>query len=88
MSAIEQEAPKHRDVVQATQNVADKLWLIVVSTFAFVIIASAAALIFLVVQQPSTPTVKPELVLSLFTSAVGFLAGLFVPSPNKTEEQR
>jgi len=59
----------------------DRLWLVVVSAFAFVLagsFVSIATAMFVTVPQGG---VKPELVLTMFTSVVGFLAGLFVPSP-------
>ncbi|GMV51985.1 hypothetical protein FBQ96_00945 [Nitrospirales bacterium NOB] len=59
----------------------DSLWLVVVSAFAFVLVGSfisIATAMFVAVPQGA---VKPELVLTMFTSVVGFLAGLFVPSP-------
>jgi len=84
MTAIDGNAAGKRDLVQPNPDVADKLWMIVVRTFAIVVVATAAALIYLVIE-PTTSTVRPELVLSLFTSATGFLAGLFVPAPQKKE---
>jgi len=60
----------------------DLLWLVVVSAFAFVLAGSfisIATAMFVTVPQGG---VKPELVLTMFTSVVGFLAGLFVPSPS------
>jgi len=60
----------------------DRLWLIVISAFSFVLIASFVTLAIAVFHsKPQTPIASGELILTMFTSAVGFLAGLFVPSP-------
>jgi hypothetical protein len=63
----------------ATRNV---VWLVVVATFSITILITACGLLYGVfVDQPAAPLVAPELVLSVFTASVGFLAGLFAPSP-------
>jgi hypothetical protein len=62
------------------EKVRASLWRLVVWAFAIVLVGSFATLatgVFL----PAQGTVTPELILSLFTSVVGFLAGLFIPSP-------
>ena len=59
----------------------DKLWTIVVTAFAIVLVGGFVALalgVFLPIRENG---VKPELILTTFTSVVGFLAGLFTPSP-------
>ena len=58
----------------------DKLWLIVVIAFAIVLIGSFTTLAFGVFVN-AQGKVSAELILTMFTSVVGFLAGLFVPSP-------
>jgi hypothetical protein len=63
----------------ATRN---RVWLVVVATFSIVILVTTCGLLYGVfVDKPAAPLVPPELVLSVFTAAVGFLAGLFAPSP-------
>ena len=59
----------------------NKLWLIVVSAFAFVLVGSFIALAMGVFFLKGQDPVKPELILTTFTTVVGFLAGLFTPSP-------
>ncbi len=60
----------------------DWLWQIVVSAFAFVLAGSFISIATGMFVSPDPGVVvKPELVLTMFTSVVGFLAGLFVPSP-------
>lgn len=59
----------------------NKLWTIVVTAFAIVLVGGFIALalgVFFPVQEKG---VKPELILTTFTTVVGFLAGLFAPSP-------
>jgi hypothetical protein len=78
--------PKEREEVAQllgpSGKTRDTLWLIVVSAFSLVLVAGFATLAVGVFQtKPSTPIASAELVLTMFTSAVGFLAGLFVPSP-------
>lgn len=58
----------------------DYLWLIVVIAFAIVLVGAFLTLAIGVFINASGK-VKPELILTMFTSVVGFLAGLFVPSP-------
>lgn len=66
----------------------DLLWLIVVSAFAFVLVASFVAIAASMFKAPAQGALaKPELVLTMFTGVVGFLAGLFVPSPAANKEQ-
>lgn len=58
----------------------DTLWTIVVAGFSAVLVGSFLALAFGVFIK-AEGKVQPELILAMFTSVVGFLAGLFVPSP-------
>lgn len=62
-----------------TPGARDRLWLIVVAAFALVLFGSFLALsvaVFTIGGKAS-----PELILTMFTTVVGFLAGLFAPSP-------
>ena len=72
-------------IEQPSGRVRDNLWYIVVFTFAFVLVGSFVTLAIGVFKVLPSGGVKPELVLSLFTSGVGFLAGLFVPSPIRSD---
>lgn len=61
-----------------------RLWMIVVSAFALVLVGTFISIAIAMFKTQTADTItlaKPELVLSMFTSVVGFLAGLFVPSP-------
>ena len=59
------------------------LWLIVVIAFATVLVGSFLTIAIGIFVGPQNGGIaKPELALSMFTSVVGFLAGLFVPSPS------
>lgn len=62
-------------------HTSNKLWVIVVIALSIVLVGSFATLatgVFL----PASGAVNPELILTMFTSVVGFLAGLFVPTPS------
>jgi len=64
-----------------TQGTNDWIWVVVVSAFAIVLVGAFVTLALAVFVAPAQGGVKPELILATFTSVVGFLAGLFVPSP-------
>ncbi len=63
-----------------SEHTRDVLWKIVVVSFAF-ILAGAFLTLALGVFFEAKGKVNPELILTMFTSVIGFLAGLFVPSP-------
>jgi hypothetical protein len=63
------------------RRVADAIWLIVVTSFAVVMVGSAIALLASMFVPAVGPT-RPELVLTLFTGATGFLGGLLVQRPH------
>jgi len=67
-------------VGRPSQGIRDYLWLIVVAAFALVLVGSFLTLA-VGVFAPAEGKVTPELILTMFTSVIGFLAGLFVPSP-------
>jgi hypothetical protein len=64
-----------------TPETSDKLWTIVVGAFSIVLVGAFLALAIGVFAPIQEKGVKPELILTTFTSVVGFLAGLFTPSP-------
>ncbi len=76
MSVIDTE--HERELPAPSPTTTEKLWIIVVVAFAAVLVGAAGALVAFVFLHSEA---KPDIILSLFTSAVGFLAGLFVPSP-------
>lgn len=62
----------------------DKLWAIAVRAFAIVMVGAFLFLaIGIFVEQPKNPVASGDILLSIFTAAVGFFAGLFAPSPGK-----
>lgn len=63
-----------------SEQIRDKLWMTVIVAFAFVL-AGTFTTLALGVFIKAEGKVTPELILTMFTSVVGFLAGLFVPSP-------
>ena len=65
----------------STSNV---LWLIIVGSFAIVMLGSAFTLVFSITTKAeanATYITNSETVVMLFTTAVAFLAGLLSPSP-------
>lgn len=65
---------------QPTQQVNDKIWLIVIISFSFVMVVAAIVLSYSVIKNLG-PNVDRGIILAIFTSMVGFLSGLFSPSP-------
>jgi mannose/fructose/N-acetylgalactosamine-specific phosphotransferase system component IID len=64
----------------------DAIWLIIVCAFALVMVWSGYVLGSTVTTKLEAGTAyvtKSETILTLFTTVVGFLAGLLVPSPVK-----
>src|SRR5262245_48742410 len=63
-------------------KVRDVIWVMVITAFSLVLVGSFVTIaIALFRGVPKDSGANPELVLSMFTSVIGFLAGLFVPSP-------
>lgn len=63
---------------------AARLWLIVVTSFAFVLLFCVVVLgigVFAKHDAGVTYAVKGDTILTVFTTVVGFLAGLLAPSP-------
>ncbi len=65
------------------QQVSDWLWIIVVVSFACVLIGAFLS-IAISVDRSTNPAANFQLLLTMFTSAVGFMAGLLVPSPTRS----
>ncbi|WP_141113358.1 hypothetical protein [Chromobacterium haemolyticum] len=66
------------------QVTANSLWKWIVITFLLVIVGSAIMLAILSTKQivdGDTYIIKGETILTIFTTAVGFIAGLLSPSP-------
>jgi hypothetical protein len=67
----------------------DRIWLIIVSAFAFVMIGSATVLgigVFIGVSDAAKQLTRADTILTVFTTVVGFLAGLLSPSPLGNKE--
>lgn len=76
-----------RSIQQPSRKATNWIWLMVVASFCFVLVLSAGTLavcLFVKLPDNTNAKVSPEVLLAMFTSVVGFLAGLFVPSPNAT----
>lgn len=66
---------------QPSVGVRDWLWVISITAFAVVLVGSFITLAISVFVAPSAGGTSGQVILTMFTSVVGFLAGLFVPSP-------
>jgi ABC-type uncharacterized transport system permease subunit len=66
---------------QPRSRTADRIWLIVVCAFAVVLLGSFATLAVSVFTPVAEGGTSGQTILAVFTSVVGFLAGLFTPSP-------
>jgi hypothetical protein len=77
-----------RDVVQhiapPTHITANYIWLIVISAFSIVLVGSFLTLAVSVFVAGTDGTTG-QVILTMFTSVVGFLAGIFVPSPGRPD---
>lgn len=62
----------------------DRIWLIIVSAFAFVMVGAAVVLgvgVFIVSVDATKQLTRSDTILTVFMTVVGFLAGLLSPSP-------
>jgi hypothetical protein len=60
---------------------AEKVWMIVIWTFAIVLVISVIVLGLSVFISPATGGTTGQIILTVITTVIGFLAGLFSPSP-------
>jgi hypothetical protein len=82
---------QRREVVQGvlgppSGKMRDRLWVIVISALVVVMLGAVLVLsinAFIVKGAQEQTRVSPEVMLSLFTSVFGFLAGVFVPTPGQ-----
>ena len=78
-------AADQKDVVKQAglpgpgQAVADKLWLMIVASFALVMIGSFMSLAIPVLMQ--SPKQPEQILLTVFTTVAAFLTGILTPSP-------
>jgi hypothetical protein len=71
-----------RQLPLPTPPTTDSIWKVIVYSLAFVLILSSIVLgIGTFVLKPTTPAVNGDTILTLFTTVVGYLAGLLSPSP-------
>ncbi len=63
---------------QSTSNI---VWIIIISSFALVMLGAVYVLCQGYFTPPVTNGTKPETILSVFMTVTAFLAGLFAPSP-------
>jgi hypothetical protein len=63
------------------KEVAERVWMIVIWTFAIVLVISVIVLGLSVFIPPATGGTTGQIILTVITTIIGFLAGLFSPSP-------
>jgi hypothetical protein len=76
-----------RQLPEPSAGMTDYLWLIVVASFALVMLGSAYVIGTTVTAEAKTGTTyitRSETLVTIFTTAVAFLAGLLSPSPVRT----
>jgi len=76
---ISREAAQKRGGDRDQQGTGNAIWMIIVTTFAIVLIGSAVTLFYGVLG--TSKTTELQILLTIFTTVVGFLAGLLSPSP-------
>jgi hypothetical protein len=62
----------------------DRIWLIIVGSFAFVMVGAASVLgigVFIGSTDATKQLTRADTILTVFMTVVGFLAGLLSPSP-------
>lgn len=67
------------------QKTSDKVWLIIISSFAFVMLIAVIFLGAGMFLAPQANGTKPDTLLTVFTTVTAFLAGLFAPSPTSPQ---
>ena len=68
--------------IRPDRQVTDVVWIIIVGSFAFILIGAfvTLALVVFIAKQ-----VSGDLLLTIFTTTAAFLAGLLVPSPTQAK---
>lgn len=72
--------PLGRRFVDPSKEVIDRIWTIAIVAFAIVLVGSFLTLALSTFREPQNEN-APQLMLTMFTAVLGFLAGLFTPSP-------
>lgn len=68
--------------LKLSDGVANIIWLVLIITLAFILIASVASLIYGVIfLQRSADNV--QVVVTVFTAVIGFITGLLTPGPTQ-----
>ena len=68
-------------------DIAGKIWLIVIWAFAIVLVLSVIVLGLSVFIPPAKGGTSGQIILTVITTVVGFLAGLFAESPAQNKKQ-
>lgn len=59
----------------------NRIWMVIIWAFAIALVAAVLVLCIGVFKLPIEDGVKPDMILTIFTTITAFLAGLFSPSP-------
>jgi hypothetical protein len=78
---VQEQVVQLSGISAASQKVSDRIWLIVIATLSAILAGAFVALAIGMFFPIKDSAVKPELVFAIFTSIVGFLGGVFAPSP-------
>ena len=70
-----------QQLLDPDQKTSNTIWRIVIWAFAIALVLAVIALLASIWALPVTGGTKPETILTVFTTASAFLAGLFAPSP-------
>lgn len=79
----------HLPIPAPDRDVTDKIWLIIIVAFAIVLVGSFITLAASVVLPVSLKSdANPQIILTIFTTVTGFLAGLFTTSPFQASSKK
>lgn len=73
-------------VPEPDQSTSNRVWLIIIGSFALVMVGSVFVLSLGLFRAPVPGGTKPDMILTIFTTTTAFLAGLFAPSPVAKKE--
>ena len=73
-------------VPEPDQSTSNLVWLIIIGSFASVMVGSVLVLSLGLFFTSVKEGTKPETILTIFTTTTAFLAGLFAPSPVAKKE--
>jgi len=89
VTAIATNVAEHFPIPAPDRDVTDTIWLIIIVAFAIVLVGSFITLAASVVLPVSLKSdANPQIILTIFTTVTGFLAGLFTTSPFQSSSKK